>query len=348
MAKVAWRSPSNIAFIKYWGKFGDQFPKNPSLSMTLDKCTTETSITLLQKEQKNDEIEFDFRFHGEENKAFSERIGNYLKNIQNQLSFLKSFKLVIESKNSFPHSAGIASSASAMSALALCLTTVEQRLGKGFKDDIYTKASILARLGSGSASRSVFKEFAVWGKTNAVVGTSDEFAKELSIPVHDTFHCLRDTILIIDEGEKKVSSSAGHSLMNDHPYAEQRFKNADKNLHQLIEAMQKGDFNAFAFILEHEALSLHAMMMTAKPWYTLLSPNTLKVIQRVKAFREDTGVNITFTIDAGPNVHLIYPATEDENVKEFIQQELLPFCQNEKFIPDCIGLGPEMLIDEFK
>jgi diphosphomevalonate decarboxylase len=346
IAKIAWRSPSNIAFIKYWGKHGIQLPMNPSFSMTLDKCTTETSITILQK-KRSESIDFDFLFHGAENTPFSNRIGKYLNSLKEHLSFLHDYKLLIESENNFPHSAGIASSASAMSALALCLTSIEQRMGKGLSSDMYTKASHLARLGSGSASRSIFREFAVWGNSEAVPGSSDEFAMQYTLPVHSTFQCLRDTILIIDKEEKKVSSSAGHSLMNEHPYAKQRFQSAGKNLEQLVKVMSKGDFNGFAYILEHEALSIHAMMMTAKPWYTLLSSNTLKVIQLVKLFRENSGVNITFTIDAGPNVHLIYPAKEDEKVKAFIKDELLQFCHEKKFIADNIGMGPELLVDEF-
>lgn len=347
IAKIAWKSPSNIAFIKYWGKYGNQFPKNPSLSMTLDKCTTETGITLLPREGRGG-IDFEFRFHNELNDAFSARIGKYLESIKEELSFLEDYRLLIESKNNFPHSAGIASSASAMSALALCLTSIEERLGKGFNGDMYTRASIFARLGSGSASRSIFKEFAVWGKTNAVTRSSNDFACRLNSPIHNKFKCLRDTILIIDKDEKKVSSSVGHSLMNNHPYAEQRFSNAEKNLKSLLAAMEEGNFTEFAFILEHEALSLHAMMMTAKPWYTLLSPNTIQVIQLVKQFREQEGVELTFTIDAGPNVHLIYPAEEDDKVKDFISNEILEFCQEGNYILDNIGMGPELLVDEFK
>lgn len=345
-AKIKWKSPSNIAFIKYWGKYGNQFPMNPSLSMTLDKCATETSITLLKK-KKNGNIDFSFLFEGKENEVFAERIGKYLQSLESELSFLHDYKLVIESENSFPHSAGIASSASAMSALALCLTTIEQRLGKPLDKDLYTKASGIARLGSGSASRSIYKEFAVWGETIAVEGSSNEFARGLTIPVHETYSCLRDTILIINKDEKIVSSSAGHKLMDSHPYAKSRFENATGNLTRLIDIMQTDDFNEFAYILEHEALSLHAMMMTARPWYTLLQSGTLQVIQMVRKFREENDVNITFTIDAGPNVHLIYPATEDLVVKEFIESELLTYCEDQKYILDNIGAGPELLVDQF-
>ena len=346
IAQVSWKSPSNIAFIKYWGKHGIQLPMNPSLSMTLDKCFTQTSITLTEK-QANSPIEFTFAFEGKSNSKFANRIEKYIQQIANKLSFLDHYRLEIESENSFPHSAGIASSASAMSALALCLGTIEQRLGKNMSGEFYQETSELARLGSGSASRSLFSEFAVWGKTNDIKDSSDNYAVKLNVPIHPDLKCLRDVVLIVDAEEKKVSSSAGHGLMNNHPYATPRFLSAQQNLTTLLAAMRSGDFEKFAEMLEHEALSLHAMMMTASPWYTLLSPNSLIIMEKIREFREESKVKITFTLDAGPNVHVIFPADEDLKVKNFIERELLTYCSNRKFILDSIGSGPEILIDEF-
>jgi diphosphomevalonate decarboxylase len=88
--------------------------------------------------------------------------------------------------------------------------------------------------------------------------------------------------------------------------------------------------------------------MTASPWYTLLAPNTIPIIQRIRDFRNETGTKITFTLDAGPNVHVIYPAEDDEKAKIFIQTELMKFTKVNSFILDNIGLGPELLVDEFK
>ncbi len=348
LARIIWKSPSNIAFIKYWGKYGNQYPKNPSLSMTLEKCFTQTGVRVFHKNESKDEIDFTFLFEGNEHEAFSERIRKYLGKLSSGLSILKDYKLLIESENSFPHSAGIASSASAMSALALCLASIEQRIGKGGNGDIYGYASAIARIGSGSASRSLFKKYTVWGETDIVPGTSNEFACELPFSVHPDFSCLRDTILIINKEEKKVSSSSGHSLMEGHPYAQQRFINAADNLERIVQAMRSGDFNDFATILEHEALSLHAMMMTATPWYTLLSPNTLSVIQKIRDFREETNTKVAFTLDAGPNVHVIYTAEEDRTVCSFIEKELLKYTQEGELIKDNIGWGPELIRDEFQ
>lgn len=348
IARVAWKSPSNIAFIKYWGKTGNQLPRNPSLSMTLEKCFTETQIDVFEKKRTGGRIEFKFEFDGKSNQQFSSRIANYLNNIADQLPVLTRYELHIHSSNSFPHSAGIASSASSLSALALCLVTIQQRLGRTNIDDFYSFASGIARLGSGSASRSIYSQFAVWGKSKALKSSSDDFAVALNTSIDPLFKCLRDTILVVDTSEKKISSSEGHATMINHPYAEQRYKSATDNFGNLLMAMSKGEWSTFANILESEAMGIHSMMLTANPWYTLLHPNTLVIIQKITQFRTDTGARISFTLDAGPNVHVIYPAESDNRIQDFILKELLPFCENEVFIKDNIGLGPEMLIDEFK
>lgn len=348
IAKVSWKSPSNIAFVKYWGKTGNQIPANASLSLTLEKCFTSTSIEVKSLQNQQNDVSFEFLFAGKENDEFSKRIAKYLNSLIKELPVLGKYHFLIESENSFPHSAGIASSASAMSALALCLLTIEQRLGEKPTDEFYQEASRLARLGSGSASRSIYGEYAIWGKIENIQESSDEFASPLNFKPNPLFLCLRDTVLIVDSEKKKVSSSAGHALMNGHPFAYQRFVNAKQNLKNLLSVMQNGNFDTFSQILELEALSIHAMMMTANPWYTLLAPNTLPIIQKIRDFRNETGVKITFTLDAGPNVHVIYPAEEDEKVKYFITSELLEFTKDNSFILDNIGLGPELLVDEFK
>lgn len=345
-AQVSWKSPSNIAFIKYWGKYGNQLPKNPSLSMTLDKCYSETSVTVLERKE-SDNIEVDFLFEGKENPKFEKRIIEYLTNIQNSLSFITSYKIRIESKNSFPHSTGIASSASAMSALALCLASLEQRYGNKIDVEFYQWASNIARLGSGSASRSVYGEYSVWGQDKRIENSNDSYAVPLNTSLHADFKCMRDVVLIIDSEQKKVSSSAGHGLMENHPYAEKRFENARNNLREILSTMQSGDFEKFAHFIEHEALSLHAMMMTAKPWYTLLAPNTIATIERIKHFRQETNTKICFTLDAGPNIHLLFPGEENEKIKDFISNDLVKYCSKERYIVDNIGTGPELLNEEF-
>jgi diphosphomevalonate decarboxylase len=347
VANIVWKSPSNIAFIKYWGKSGNQYPKNPSLSMTLDKCHTITSIDIFEKNHESDDIEFSFTFEGKENKQFTDRINKYFYSINERISIFRKYKLSIGSNNSFPHSAGIASSASAMSALALCLSSLEQKYGENKERDFIQNAAVLARLGSGSATRSLFSEYSIWGEVDSIAHSSNDYGIPLPFDVDKSFKNLRDTILIIDNSQKKVSSSAGHALMNGHPYADQRYINARSNLKSLIAILKAGDFDEFARILELEALSLHSLMLTANPWYSLLSPNTLTALERIRYYRDTTRTKIAFTLDAGPNVHLIYPEEEQDKVKEFIASELKQLCMNGHYIQDNIGRGPEILNENY-
>lgn len=335
--EVSWKSPSNIAFVKYWGKTGRQIPMNPSISMTLKESYTQMKVKFRVTDSKNDQIINSFKFEGSENDSFKARFENFLKSIEDQCSFINYLQLEIESVNSFPHSAGIASSASAMSALSMCIVSIESIL---FDQEIdYNKASSLSRLGSGSASRSIFGNYAIWGKEESVE-SCDDFAIEFS--THDTFKFLCDAILIVDSKPKKVSSSLGHEKMNNHPFASARFSQAKDNLRKIVKAMKEGNWKIFGEVLEEEALTLHALMMSSHPSFILLKPSSLEIIERVRAYREKTNANLFFTIDAGPNIHLIYPQSESEQILPFLE-ELKPFCENNKIIFDEIGNGPEKI-----
>ncbi len=122
-----WSSPSNIALIKYWGKKENQIPENPSISFTLENCKTTTTLKF-NKINENDSFSFDVFFEGNVNTDFKPKIETFFKRIFKYLPFLYQFHFIIETSNSFPHSSGIASSASGMSALALCLMSIEKQL----------------------------------------------------------------------------------------------------------------------------------------------------------------------------------------------------------------------------
>ena len=340
MRQIQWKSPSNIALVKYWGKYGVQLPSNPSISFTLSECTTTTRL-----QWKDGRGKVSLRFNGEENAAFGARAEKYIRSIESYLPHLKGFDLAINSVNNFPHSAGIASSASAMSSLALCLCSLEQEIsGVDIEEnDFFRKASFLARLGSGSASRSVYGGFVSWGRAEQLKGSSDEYASPLPFEVHENFRELRNSILIVDDGPKAVSSSQGHKLMNTHPYAAERFSLARDSLLNLLHALKNGDKNAFVRIVENEALGLHGLMMSSEPGYILLKPGSLQIIEKIRHFRKDTGIMACFTLDAGPNVHLIYPSREAEAVHKLIDRELLVYCKANHRIDDHIGSGPQKI-----
>lgn len=341
--KVIWQSPSNIALIKYWGKHDKQLPNNPSLSLTLSKANTTTSLALEKKSSKK-KIDLAFTFEGKENRKFSEKIETYLSSLATDFPWLEGHRLLVNSENSFPHSAGIASSASAMSALAVCLLSMDSKLKKKKnRSDFFELASFYARLGSGSAARSVYGKFSVWGKTKEIKNSSNKFAVPFPVKFHRSFENLQDTILIVHDGEKNVSSSAGHALMRHHPMEKQRYRNANNRLKEILSAFKKGDWESFCIINESEALELHALMMTSNPSYILMKPETLALIEKIQTFRKKTKIPISFTLDAGPNVHLLYPDSEKKKVQYFISNELLPFCADGKVIYDEMGNGPKQI-----
>lgn len=341
--------PSNIALIKYWGKYENQIPANPSISYTLNKCKTIT------------EVEF---FHGEEfavetfldNKSelkFAEKIVKYFQKIEKYLPWILSGRFVINTQNTFPHSSGIASSASGFGAIAQCLVDIDNQIVSHNEakntQQVMEKASFLARVGSGSACRSIYNGLIVWGKTEVVKGSSDEYAVPYPYgEIHPIFKKFNDWVLLIHEGQKSVSSTVGHSLMNTNPYAERRFQEARENFHTLKNILKNGDMEEFIKLVEHEALTLHAMMMMSEPAFILMKTGTLEVINKIWSFRKETKLPLFFTLDAGANVHLLFPENQKVNdkdlmdeynsqqIKTFIENELLQYTQNGGIVKDFI------------
>ncbi|APG60529.1 diphosphomevalonate/mevalonate 3,5-bisphosphate decarboxylase family protein [Christiangramia salexigens] len=338
-------SPSNIALVKYWGKKENQIPANPSISFTLDHCKSTTRLKFSQKdENQKDKFSFEFYFEEEKKEDFKPKILKFFERIEQYCPYLKEYHFEISSSNSFPHSSGIASSASGMSAIALCIIQLEEKLYPEKTEEYYKKkASFLARLGSGSACRSLDGGLVVWGEHKGIDASSDYFGIPFPYKVHDIFKTYRDTILLVDKGEKQVSSTVGHNLMHGHPFAEKRFEQAGENLKKLIPVLESGDQEEFIKIVESEALSLHAMMMSSLPYFILIKPNTLEIINKIWEYRQKTNTPVCFTLDAGANVHLLYPEAQESKVLEFIKNELVVYCQNGHYICDRVGSGAKKL-----
>lgn len=347
---VSSQAPSNIALVKYWGKYGEQLPQNASVSFTLSECRTETTLHF-EKISTSKNFDFEVFLDGKREEGFEPKIQKFFERIEVYVPFLKEYKFKIETKNTFPHSSGIASSASGMSALALCLVSIDRTLSGvegGFDKLSLTnrykkKASFLARLGSGSASRSIDGPLVVWGAHPEIEGSSNLFGVKYPYAVHENFSNYQDTILLVDKGEKQVSSTVGHDLMHNNPYAKERFKEANTNLTNLKAIFENGDISAFIKIVESEALQLHAMMMASKPYFILMKPNTLEIINRIWQFRKDTGSHVCFTLDAGANVHVLYPFSHKESVQQFIAEKLAPFCKNGEYVEDELGIGASVI-----
>ena len=342
-ASYTWQTPSNIALVKYWGKSNPQIPKNASISFTLNNCHTITTIDF-EKKEKSKNVEFDLFFEGKQKDEFKPKIVEFFKRIEKYCPYIFDYKMTINSENSFPHSSGIASSASGLSAIAMCLMSLEAELNFDLSEkEINKKASFLARLGSGSASRSVEGPLVVWGSHPEIEGSSDLFGVQFPYKVHPIFNEYQDAILLVDKGEKQVSSTVGHKLMHDHPFAQNRFNQANENLSKISTILQNGDIKSFINLVESEALTLHAMMLTSNPYFILMKPNTLEIINKIWQYRADNNSNICFTLDAGANVHVLYPNEEKEKVNQFIDNQLSKYCQKNQYICDTVGFGAKKL-----
>lgn len=325
--------PSNIALIKYWGKYEKQIPANPSISYTLNHCKTNTSMEFLADEP----FSVQTFLAGNEEVKFAEKIEKYFKNIEQYLPWILKGKYIIRTENTFPHSSGIASSASGFGAIAKCLMKLDGIFSNELsEEESLRKASFLARLGSGSACRSLYNGLVVWGTSDEVEGSSDLFAVPYpDAEIHVIFKNFNDWVLLIHEGQKSVSSTVGHGLMNTNPYAERRFQEARENFVPMKEILKNGDMERFIKLVEHEALTLHAMMMMSDPAFILMKTGTMEVINKVWDFRKETGLPLFFTLDAGANVHLLFPNNGSEDqIKAFIENELLQHTQKNGVVKD--------------
>jgi diphosphomevalonate decarboxylase len=263
------------------------------------------------------------------------------------MQWVSNYNFRIHSRNSFPFSAGISSSASSFGALALCLTEIDFALsGNEIENsEFWQKSSELARIGSGNACRSVYPGFSIWGQNHLFGSCSDEHAFPLSEGIHPVFSRLRDAILIVDSGTKEISSSIGHRSMDWHIFQRSRIAQTIENINEIYLSLLTGDQKKFIEVVENEALSLHAMMMTSNPSFILLKPNSLELITRIRHFREKSKLPVCFTIEAGPNIHLLYFDEDEMAVKAFITHDLLTFCENSKWIDDRIGGGPVRMFE---
>jgi len=335
MQAIKYEAPSNIALVKYWGKYGKQLPRNASVSFTLSNCKSIFDVRLSDKTSK--EIEVKVEFEGKVNPKFAEKITKFFKGIVLDYPIVEQYKFNIMSSNTFPHSSGIASSASSMAALAMCL----EELQHGTPDT--QRASSIARIGSGSASRSVIPKLGWWGSHRAQPLSSDQYAIPVWDEVEEVFHSYQNAILIASSGEKSVSSSLGHELMNQHVYRKLRFQNANQNIIDLHGAMREGDLEKWGEIVEYEALSLHALMMMSHPSFILIKPATISMIEKIKDYRAISKLPLYFTLDAGPNLHLLYPKAIEVQVKDFVRNEMEPLCEGGVWIQDYVGNGPQKL-----
>lgn len=288
-SEIVVEAGANIAFIKYWGNRGSDLnlPLNPSISMTLDECRTRTRVTVLPDA---DADEFVLGGERPSNKSV-QRLESFLRHVR-EISGRRE-PLRIESENAFPTGCGIASSASGFAALALAASTA---YGLEWSR---RELSRLARRGSGSAARSIFGGFVELRKGDT---DEDAFAEQLADEAH--WPELRDVVAVVADGEKAVSSAEGHRLAVQSEMMAGRLEAVPERARRVREAIRRRDLAMLGEASEADAVSMHAVMMTSKPPLFYWTSDTLTAINAVREMRHE-GIEAWFTIDAGPNVHVL-------------------------------------------
>lgn len=289
---------ANIAFVKYWGKRDAELnlPANSSLSMNLDRLTTITAVEF-SPDYDDDLVILDGR---EERGETRQRIVAHLDRVR-AMARLRARARVI-SKNSFPSGAGLASSASGFAALSLAASRaagleLSQR-----------ELSILARFGSGSACRSIPGGFSEW---TAGSSSEESFAEQIAPPEHWD---LRDVIALVSRAKKPVGSTEGHSLAPSSPFFQARLASLADRLTKAKAALLEKDLATLGPLIEEDAISMHAVMMTSRPPIYYWLPSCIQLIHEVQNWRAE-GLEVYFTLDAGPNVHLICQAADQAQVE---------------------------------
>ncbi|MBN1936110.1 MAG: diphosphomevalonate decarboxylase [Anaerolineae bacterium] len=293
---------SNIAFVKYWGHADSalRLPANPTLSVNLSGLDTQTTVEF-DAALTSDELIIDG--HPATLKAY-QRVSTHLDHIRVLAQTGVNARVI--SRNSFPAGAGLASSASAFAALTLAATAA---LGLSMSE---AQLSALARLGSGSASRSIPAGFVEW-----VQGQEHHtsYAHSIAPPEH---WALCDCIALVDLGHKTVGSTEGHARAQTSPLHGARVADITARLESCKAAILARDLDMLGEIMEADAVMMHAVAMTSRPPIYYWTPATLRVMRAVVEWRAG-GLPIYYTIDAGPNVHCLCENKYADEVRQRLE-----------------------------
>lgn len=284
------RAGSNIALVKYWGKRDTllNLPLVGSISLTLDALWTETEVRLVPGQERDR-----FWLNGREDAVGLHRVAAVLDLLRERAG--ERVAAHVDSRNSFPTGAGLASSASGFAALVMAgAAAFGLRLAP-------FELSVLARRGSGSASRSIFGGYVEWRR-----GVREDGDDSHAMPVKSADHWpLRVLIAVTSRAEKAVGSSVGmNRTLETSPFGAGWARAQDADLDRARSAIIDRDFAALAEVAEHSCLKMHALAMSAQPGLIYWNAATLACLHRVRALRA-SGVPVFFTIDAGPQLKAV-------------------------------------------
>jgi diphosphomevalonate decarboxylase len=325
--------PSNIAFIKYWGKRPNskQWPANDSLSMTLNQLATKTIAR--RSDAEDHSLRLGDRFYTRTDKNLGKTF-IHLDRLALRFGFTR--KLQIASVNSFPMGAGIASSASGLAALTLAslMAWTDSRNWDDLEKNGFDRTLLadLARLGSGSACRSLFGGFVQWE------AGPDEDSQSYSSLYSDEHWALRDTVVLFSTQQKSVGSTEAHELAWSSPLFIPRLSGLPERMNLVKQALADRDIQTLGLWLEVEALEMHAVIMTASQPVHYLNQEALRFIADLREARQQGEIHAYFTIDAGPNIHVIHEAGEHDRLKLWLQRRLAA----DRLLHDSVGGGPRL------
>ncbi|MCB1057032.1 MAG: diphosphomevalonate decarboxylase [Acidobacteria bacterium] len=331
--KISVVAPANIAFVKYWGAadLEKALPLHPSISMTLGKALSHTTVEWTEGRDGEDEVWLATAQGALEPapEAFRGRIVGHLERLRRRAGRLGSFR--VATRNSFPAAAGLASSASGFAALSLAVGSV---LGL---ETTPREASVLARLsGSGSASRSVMGGYVEW----PVAG--EDGLEGAAVQLAPAEHwALADVIALVETGAKEVSSLDGHRRAPSSPHFARRLELIPGRLEHVRDAILRRDLDELGPILEEEAIELHLIAMSSRPPIFYWRPATLAVLEAVRGLRR-RGISAWSTMDAGANVHVICPEADAASVAEALAE--VPGVVG--VLVDGVGSGPARTDEE--
>lgn len=289
----------NIALIKYWGNTDHdlRLPVSPSISFNLAELNTRTTVTW-DSALDHDEV----TLNGKTAVGPSyDRVVTHLNHVR-RMADHAGFARVI-SANNFPTGTGIASSASGFAALSLAAS---EALGMNLDE---RALSALARLGSGSASRSIPGGFVAWYAADSHEGS---YAESFAPSDH---WALVDLIAVISQEHKKTGSTSGHALADTSPLQDARIATAQARFDTCKSAVLARDFASLATVVELDNNVMHGVMMTSSPPLLYWEPETLRIMKAIHEWREQDGLEACYTIDAGPNVHCICTAASADQVE---------------------------------
>lgn len=300
--RATFRAHTNIALIKYWGKRNKELflPMTSSLSLTLDAFYTDTTVEF------DPDLEADVFYLDDilQSDAATAKVSRFINLFRQAAEVEGTLAAKVTSFNHVPTAAGLASSASAFSALAgACNLALDLKL------DTQT-LSTFARQGSGSASRSLLGGFVEWHK-----GEGDDSASSFAEQIDAADWDLAMVVVMINRESKKLSSRDGMELtVATSPFYALWPQEVEQDLLKIKDAIRAHDFESMGAVAEHNAMKMHATMIAANPSFTYWEPESITAMQIVRQLRE-SGIPAYITMDAGPNVKVLCRASHAEQVR---------------------------------